>query len=61
LDGLREIRFRYYGTPAPTGEPRWYDVWESKERPPDLVSIRIESEDSRLSSPAPFLVALRQR
>ena len=61
LDGIREIRFRYYGNPAPTGEPRWYDAWESKERRPDLVSIRIEPEDSRLSSPATIAVALRQR
>lgn len=61
LDGIRDIRLRYYGNPKQTGVPRWYDNWENAENLPDLVSMRIDREAGRSNAPVSFVAALRQR
>jgi general secretion pathway protein J len=59
LSGVREIRFSYFGSLKPAGPPGWQTEWFRAERLPDLVSIRIDFEDTRRNEP-PRIIALRQ-
>ena len=59
LSGVRDIRIGYFGAVDAKAKPAWRADWIRAERLPDLVSIRIEFEDTRRNEPA-IVVALRQ-
>jgi general secretion pathway protein J len=59
LQGVRVLRFGYFGRPKSSAAPGWRRGW-SEERLPDLVSIGINFLDSRRDEP-PVVVALRQQ
>ena len=60
LRGVRDLRFSYFGSLNPAEPPVWQTQWFRAERLPDLVSVRIEFEDTRRNEPA-RIIALRQR
>jgi prepilin-type N-terminal cleavage/methylation domain-containing protein len=60
LQGVRELRFGYFGRTKSSAAPGWQIDWFGSERLPDLISIRIEFEDERRNEPS-VIVALRQQ
>lgn len=45
LDAVKEVEFSYFGAKAPGEEPDWRDHWENPQLPPQLVSLKIRTED----------------
>ena len=60
LQGVRELRFGYFGRTKSSAAPGWQTDWSGSERLPDLVSIRIDFEDERRNEPS-VIVAIRQQ
>jgi prepilin-type N-terminal cleavage/methylation domain-containing protein len=60
LQGVRELRFGYFGRTKSSAAPGWQTDWFGSERLPDLVSIQIDFEDERRNEPS-VIVALRQQ
>ena len=59
LQGVRDIRFEYFGKANVAAASAWRTDWIRAERLPDLVSIRLDFEDERRNAPV-TMVALRQ-
>jgi len=59
LSGVRDIRFRYFGSTNPSGPSEWQESWLAGDSLPDLVAIQVDFEDPRRNGP-PRIVALRQ-
>jgi general secretion pathway protein J len=60
LEGVRAVRFSYFGRLTETAPPAWLTEWLRAEFLPELVSVQVDFEDVRRNRP-PILVALRQR
>jgi len=58
LTGLRDIRFRYFGTGGTKGEAAWRNDWVKAARLPALVEISISFKEAGRDGPT-TVVALR--
>ena len=48
LDGVAELRFRYFGKPTfEAAEARWYDAWVDGVQLPNLVSVIVVFDERR--------------
>jgi prepilin-type N-terminal cleavage/methylation domain-containing protein len=58
LADMRDLRIRYFGKPAPTGQWGWYDAWAFEN--PNLKLIRIDAahDDGRAWPPLTVRVGL---
>lgn len=46
-EGLRRVRFEYYGAPGGGDAPAWHDAWQPGEHPPSLLRIRYVGDNGR--------------
>ncbi len=58
LKGLSGIAFAYFGAPRPGAPAQWYDSWQHRPVPPQMVRIRARFADASARWPD-LVVALR--
>lgn len=57
IDRLRQVRFRYFGTLAPSVRPAWHDSWRDQAKLPALVQLELTFFDG--GAVPPLLAAPR--
>jgi general secretion pathway protein J len=60
LDGVRDLRFRYFGALHEGEGPGWWDTWPIPDRLPDLVSLEVAFADGDPRRWPALSVALRR-
>lgn len=45
LDSVKEAEFSYFGVLVLGEEPDWHNHWDNPQQPPQLISLRIRTED----------------
>ncbi len=58
LDGLKTLRFRFYGTRDSEERPAWHDDWVNQQSLPHRISVRAEFEDARRRWPELMVVPM---
>lgn len=62
LDGIEDLRLRYFGATDETAERRWSDAWSDDARLPELVELTISTVmDGRAPESRQIVVPLRLR
>ena len=51
IDGLRQVRFRYFGTLAPSLDPAWHNSWRGQAGLPAVVQLELTFADGRVVPP----------
>lgn len=45
LEGVREVRFSYYGATSKNVAPQWWDIWPSRDTAPSLIRMDVAFAD----------------